>query len=216
MSDLPEGLTPARLAQLKNLRPNKNKTDEEIIAAYEARKPKPKPLRVVPDAPKGPSYQKRFDQKMKILQKEYSIDMNNSNDEENLKALVRYQIQLEKVNEDIDNIQSQTDMSKDDYAKLKQIGDFQRTVLMSISDLQNSLGISRKVRKEKDNDDIPKWIDSVLLRAKEFYDGKTQTIECPKCVIELARTWINFPKEKNHISMELTCWKCKETVMYIG
>jgi len=213
--DLPEGLTPARLMQLKNLRPNKGKTDEEIIEAFLAKQSKPR-LTVVKDAPKQVNYDRRFNEKMKILQKEYAIDMNNSNDEESLKALVRFQLQLENVNRDIDALQAQDSIGKDDYAKLKSLGDFQRGVLTSISDLQTTLGITRKVRKEKANDDIPQWIDSVLLRAKDFFEGKTQTIECPKCVIELFRYWENFPKEKNTISLELTCWKCKETIMYIG
>jgi len=204
-----------RLAQMRNLKPYRNKTDEEIIASLKARQAKPKPIRVE-TAPKVQTYDSRFNEKMKILQREYSIDMNNSNDEEALKALVRFQIQLENVNRDIDGVQAQDDLSKDDYAKLKQLGDFQRGVLTSISDLQTHLGITRKVRKEKSTDDIPQWIDSILVRAKEFYDTKTVTVECPKCVIELSRYWLNFPGEVNRISMELTCWKCKEQIMYIG
>lgn len=206
--------SPERLAKLRNLKPYKDKTDAEIIAHLQSRETKLKPVNV--SAPKQKSNDSRFNEKMKILLKEFEIDMNSSNDKEALNALVRQQIQLENVNRDIDALQAQEGMSKDDYAKLKQLGDFQRNVIISINDLQDKMGITRKIRKEKAVDDIPQWIDSVLEKAKTFYDSKTVTIECPKCIIELSRYWLNFPKENNNINMELTCWKCKEVIMHIG
>lgn len=209
-----EDFSPERLARLKNLKPYRNKTDEEIIEHIKSREARPKALLL--DAPKQKSHDSRFNEKMKILLKEFEIDMNSSNDKEALNALVRQQIQLENVGRDIDALQQQDSLSKDDYEKLKKLGDFQRSVITSITDFTDKLGISRKIRKEKAVDDIPQWIDSVLVRAKEFYEGKTVTVECPKCVIELSRYWINFPKEKNNIRMDLTCWKCKEVIMYIG
>ncbi len=201
----------ARINQLKNLRGNKGKTDEEIIEILKARKPKPRST-----APKLEDYDIRFNEKLKILQDEYAVDMNNSNDVEALKSLVRHQIQLENVNRDIDALQRQDEMSKDDYSKLKVLGDFQRTVATSITELQDKLGISRKIRKEKQVDDIPQWIDMVLHKANTFFEKKTVKVECPKCMIELARFWLNFPNEKNDIDMALTCWKCKEVVMFTG
>lgn len=206
--------SPERLAKLRNLKPYRDKTDEEIIAHLKSRETKLKPINT--SAPKQKSNDSRFNEKMKILLKEFEIDMNSSNDKESLNALVRQQIQLENVNRDIDALQAQEGMSKDDYAKLKQLGDFQRNVIISINDLQDKMGITRKIRKEKAVDDIPQWIDSVLVKAKEFYDNKTVTIECPKCIIELSRYWLNFPQENNNIRMELTCWKCKEVIMHIG
>lgn len=206
---------PERIAKLRNLRPYKGKTDEEIIASIKARESRPKPILRL-GAPKEKSYDSRFNEKMKILLKEFELDMNNSNDKEALSSLVRQQIQSEKVAEDIDALQQQDNMSKDDYARLKALGDFQRSVITSITDLQEKLGITRKVRKEKAVDDIPQWIDAVLERAKEFYEGKTVAVECPKCVIELFKYWVNFPKEKNNINLELTCWKCREVIMHVG
>ena len=205
---------PERLAKLRNLRPYKGKTDEEIIESVNSRKAKPKPI--PKDVPAEKNYYRRFNEKYKILLKEFEIDMNNSNDKEALNALVRQQIQLENVGKEIDTLQMQNSMSKDDYAKLKQLGDFQRNVIISINDLQDKMGITRKIRKEKAVDDIPQWIDGVLERAKSFFDGKTISVDCPKCMIELFRYWENFPLENNNISLNLTCWKCKEQIIHIG
>ncbi len=207
---------PERLAKLRNLRPYKGKSDAEIIASVNSRKAKPRPVPKDTVAPNVKSYDSRFNEKMKILLKEFELDMNNSNDKEALNALVRQQIQLENVGRDIDALQTADELSKDDYARLKSLGDFQRSLITSITDLTGTLGVSRKIRKEKAVDDIPQWIDGVLARAKEFYDKKTVEISCPKCMIELSRYWLNFPGEKNDIRMQLTCWKCKETIMHIG
>lgn len=201
--------TPERLNRLRNLKPYRGKSDEEIVSALQGRKPKERKESV-----KVEDYDIKFNEKLDMLKDEYAIDMNSSNDVEMLRNLVRHQIQLENVNRDIDLLQSQSQMTKDDYAKLKLLGDFQRTVQTSVTELQDKLGISRKIRKEKQTDDIPQWIEGILYKAKTFYDIKTNTIICPKCQIELGRFWINFPREKNEIDLSLTCWKCKEIILY--
>lgn len=206
--------TPERIAKLRNLRPYKNKTDEEIIASVMARQAKPPKPPKDESAPKDRTYDRRFNEKMKIILKEFELDMNSSNDRESLNMLVRAQIQLEDVDTEINSIG--TNLSKDDAMKLKTLGDYKRSLVTSITDLTDKLGISRKQRKEKAVDDIPQWIDGVLERAKTFFDGKTVTVDCPKDMVELFRYWENFPGEKNTIRLELTCWKCKEQIVYIG
>jgi hypothetical protein len=153
---------------------------------------------------------------MAILKDEFAIDMNNSNDAESLKNLVRLQIQLENVVKQIEEIQKQPSPSRDDILQLKNLGDFQKSIMGSLAELQDKLGISRKQRKEKQVDDIPQFIDGLLTKAKVYFDKKTVAIDCPKCMIELGRYWLNFPKEVNSVEMSLTCWKCKEVIEYAG
>jgi hypothetical protein len=212
-----DDLTPQKIARMRNLKPYKGKTDEEIRAIFSARRPKTRSVSVTTVVdPNISEYDRRFQAKMKILQTEFAIDMNNSNDAESLKNLVRLQIQLENGVKQIEDIQKIPDPSKDDVMVLKNLGDFQRSVMTSLADLQEKLGISRKQRKEKQIDDIPQYIDALLTKAKTYYDRKTITIDCPKCMIELSRYWLNFPGEKNDIEMSLTCWKCREVIEYTG
>ncbi len=212
--------TPARLAKLRNLKPYKDKTDEEIIQILNNKKT----TTVKTSKKPTDTYDKIFNQKIDILQKEYAVDMNNSNDAESLKTLVRQQIQLEQIQNDIDTIQRKESRNIDDYTNLKKLGDFQRLTNLSIKEIQTELGISRKQRKEKAVDDIPKWIDGILERSKTFMDKKTTTITCPKCKVELIRFWLNFPNSKgaitgqplnNEIQLSLQCWKCEEQVEHI-
>jgi hypothetical protein len=211
-------LSPERIARLRNLRPYRDKTDEYIREALIAKSSKPvvKSPKKSTDAPKEKTYDSRFNEKMKLLLKEFEIDMNSSSDKEALNMLVRTGLQIEDIDKEITELQKGGGLSKDDSLKLKALGDFKRQQVMSVTDISDKLGISRKQRKEKATDDIPQWIDSVLERAKQFYDGKTVAVECPKCMIELFRYWENFPKEQNDIKLNLTCWKCREQIVYIG
>lgn len=183
--------------------------DDEILAYIANRPPKG------PDKPEVPKtdeekHESRFNYKLRSLKAEYAVDMNESNDAESLKALVRMSLQNEEMDKKI-----QIAMKSDfDPRDLKNLFDAQRAVTMSISDLQEKLGISRRQRKAKEVDDIPKWVADVRARAKEFWQGNTVPVTCPKCQIELARFWINFPKIDNKLSFTTKCWKCEESVVF--
>jgi len=206
-----------RAKQMKNLRPYKNKSVEEIMEILAERAATPKVVVEVSSKNKAPTksdYDKRFNDKFETLRKEFSLDMNDSNDVEALKSLVRYQIQHENVTRDIDNIQKKENLNRDDYQSLKTLGEFQTGVSRSMIDLQDKLGISRKQRKEKQQDDVPKFISDLLARGKVAFDEKTSIIECPRCMIELGRFWLNFPLLNNELQVSLECWKCHEQVEY--
>ena len=180
-----EEITDAQIRRYQNLKYYRDKTPDEIREIIRNRASKP----VIPK--RLDNYEDRFNEKLDSLIKEFAVDMNSSNDIESLKSLVRLLLQNENIDRDIRAIQDR-EASKDDFLALDKLGDLQRKVQMSISDLQEKLGISRKARKEKSNDDIPQFIDSVLNKAKTFFDRKTVTVDCPKCQIELVRYWLNL------------------------
>jgi hypothetical protein len=159
---------------------------------------------------------KRFEQKLTSLQKEYGVDMNDSNDVEALKQLVRYLIQQEDTDREIREVK---ETLKSDPVSLsrtvKAYGDIQRSLTMSINELQDRLGITRKARKEKQIDDIPEYINAIRKRGLDFWKRSTTPIICPNCSIELARFWLNFPDSEHHINTEFVCWKCSEKVLYV-
>lgn len=207
----------AELKKMKNLKPYQNKTDEELREILERRKA----AKAAPRDPKDGSrrrkpdeYDKRFNEKLMQLQNEFALDMNSSNDVESLKLLVRLQIQNENLSDDIDDIQRLPSRTSEDYRNLKNLGDVQAGVVRSINELQDKLGINRKQRKEKAEDDIPQFISGLLDKAKKEYDAKTTVIYCPKCQIELYRFWLNFPHMENKMDVSLTCWKCEEKILY--
>lgn len=222
----------SRIKQMRNLALFRDKTEEEIIEwilkREERQKLEPKKEKVIKQpepetkledvVPKfGDSvtedekHERLFQEKLTGLQKEYGIDMNNSNDAEMLKALTRHIIQQEIVDRQIIRLQREPEL---DTRTLKNLGDYQRSVVATITDLQEKLGISRRQRKEKQVDSIPQFVDLTRKNARIVWERRTVPVKCQTCEIELARTWLNFPKEENRVNMELTCWKCKELVLF--
>lgn len=210
-----EEISEAVMRRLRNLRYFQGKTDEEIIAAVEAKRARKeleqseKPS--IDIAPTTDEYDVKYKKKLKALQSEYSIDMNDANDADALRSLVRLSMQLESADAKIRELHKTDGM---DSRTLKNLGDYQRSVQMSITELQDRLGIARKQRKEKQVDDIPKYIEHLQDKALDLWKRSTVPIICEKDKIELARFWVNFPKLNNSASFELECWKCHERVIY--
>lgn len=212
-------LTEIKMKRLRNLRMFKGKTDEDIFEFYRNRAPQPvKPPKVVIEPPTDvvlsgdEQYEKTFKSKLKAMQSEFAIDMNNANDVELLRSLVRHLIQQETVNTQITRLQRSDNV---DTRTLKNLGDYQRSLVASISEIQEKLGISRKQRKDQDNDsDVPTFIADLKARAKDFFDKSTTQIRCEKCGVELARYWLNFPTHTKIVHIEAACWKCGEERIY--
>ena len=207
-----------RIKRLRNIPRFKTFTDWELLQIVLKKEQIKEEQKLVEESSPTPTrLDKRFEQKLTKLQKEYGIDMNDSNDVEALKQLVRYLIQQEDIDIDMRGIKETLKKDPINLSKtLKSYGDLQRSLTMSINELQDRLGITRKARKEKQIDDVPQYIESIRTRAEEFWKRKTVPVICPTCSIELARYWINFPNEEHKVSANFVCWKCREEVVYVS
>ena len=213
--EIPEGYE-GKVKRLRNIPRFKDFTDWELLQIILRREGiKEEQQLAALNEPTG-KLDKRFEQKLTKLQKEYGIDMNDSNDVEALKQLVRYLIQQEDIDKDMSTVKETLKSDPINLSRtLKSYGDLQRSLTMSINELQDRLGITRKARKEKQIDDIPQYIDSIRSRAQDFWKRSTTPITCPNCSIELARYWINFPDMEYSLNAQFECWKCSERVMYV-
>lgn len=206
-----EEINDIKLKRVKNLKMFKGKTDEEIREYYRNRDPKPElieasPISAIVDEQE---YEKKYKAKVKTLKDEYG-DLNES-DMELVRTLARLTVQLEVSNTAIIRMQQDEEM---DTRNLKNLGDYQRQLVQSINELQDKLGIARKQRKEKNVDDVAIFIESLKKKSKDFFDRKTVQVRCEKDQIELARYWLNFPKNTKAVHFEVTCWKCGEERVY--
>jgi hypothetical protein len=225
-SNIPvEIISAAKLKRLRNLKYFRDYTDDQIIA-YVKNKDKNKvppvnPADIISDAPDEvqtavadinlEEFKKKFDTYLKKYRKEFGVDINDANDAESLRSLVRYVIQQELIDTAILKESSKTSPHP---GTLKALGDFQRTVQQNVNEIQDKLGISRKIRKDKQVDDIPQYIKSLQDKAAKFWERSTVPIRCEKCRIELARYWVNFPDTVTTVRFEMTCDKCKEKIIY--
>lgn len=227
-SNIPEEIiSAAKLKKLRNLKYFRDYTDDQIIQWVKNKEknkvPPPNPSDIISDLPpeaqstdaalslNKEEYKKLFDNYLKRYRKEFGVDINDANDAESLKSLVRYVIQQELIN---DAILLESNKKPPHPGTLKAFSDFQRTVQQNVNEIQDKLGISRKARKDKQVDDIPQYINQLQKKAKDFWERSTVPIRCEKCRIELARYWLNFPDTVKKVSFELQCDKCKEKIIY--
>jgi hypothetical protein len=215
----------SKIKQMRNLAMFKDKTDEEILDWIKKReerqrneepeKPVRQPIKKTKEVQTEESadaeYQALFDGKLEQLKTEYGVDMNNSNDAEMLKSLVEQSIQKDVVNKQIIRLQREEEL---DTRTLKNLGDYQKGLIATITDLQEKLGINRKQRKEKQVDSIPQFVEIVRSRARDVWQRSTVPVRCEACEIELARYWLNFPDKASIVQFELECWQCGERVVF--
>ena len=203
-------ITEGKVKRLRNLRMFRDKTDDEILEYMQSKPEKPPRVSTTGDR----AYDARFNEKFNSLKDEYGVDMNDSNDTEALNQLVRHMIQAENIDKQILKLQESNSMDIEDSRLLKNLGDVQRGLVTSITELQDRLGITRKIRKDKQIDDIPQYIEALKKKAKKFYDDNTVSVRCEKCSIEYARIWLNFPKLTKSLNTEIECWRCGEKIIY--
>lgn len=213
-------VTEGKLKRLRNLPSFKDKTEEELIEYLNSRPQKPRKPRKKKE-PVTPAiepvieikdYETRYEKKLNQLKDEYGVDMNEANDAENLRILVRLLIQLEDVDTRITTAANEKYL---DTKSFKELGEFQKSLVNGITDVQDKLGITRKVRKEKQVDDIPQYLKAIRLKARDYWNRKTVSVKCEKDQIELARYWLNFPDLATKAVFELECWKCGEKIVFV-
>lgn len=212
-------VTEGKVKRLRNLPSFKGKSDEEIIEYLKNRPQKERKPRTRKDKSgeakavvQSTDYDSRYNAKFSQLQEEFGIDLNDANDAENIRILVRLSIQLEDVDK---KINTATQKEYYDTKAVKELGEFQKSLINGITEIQEKLGITRKVRKEKQVDDIPQYLKAIRQKAREKWNRDTTEIVCQKCQIELSRYWLNFPDLASTIKMELECWKCGEKTVYV-
>lgn len=214
-----EIVSEAKLRKLKNLKYFRDWSNDQIIEWVRNKKKDEVPPAQPPETPipgmqttyDPEEYKRKYNLYLQRYKKEYAVDMNDANDAEALRSLVRYILQLEQV--DI-NIMNEQHSKHPQHQVLKGLGDFQRSVQMNIDGLQEKLGITRKARKAAQVDDFPRYVQEIQKKAKDLWNRKTVPVRCEKCHIELARYWLNFADKVKLVRFEIVCEKCGETVLY--
>jgi len=78
-----------------------------------------------------------------------------------------------------------------------------------ISSMQDDLKLTRKTRKEGEDDDFLSYLESLKQKAKVFYKQKMLYIFCPKCRRLLSTTWLLYPdNEKNFLHLKCDNKNC--------
>lgn len=180
-------------SQLRSLKQYKDLSDEEFDELFEK-----KLFGVVTNK----EFEHRIEKKLEEFAQDYDIDDLKINDRLVLRALAQSLIALEDLETVYYNARKEG-VSEGTILFLDKLGNSMSNLRKDISNMQDDLKITRKIRKGDKEEGVIALLDSLKEKARVFYDQKMAHIFCPKCNMLLGSVWLLYPYSKNKIS--LTC-----------
>jgi len=147
-------------------------------------------------------WEKRIILKMKQFEVDYDLSDLKINDLTNLRLLASAQMRLEDYDSVISQLTSKG-ITQQNINLIKELGGLQKDLRDGIAKLEDTLKISRKIRKSEEENSVPAFLDDLKKKAKQFYEQKMNFILCPSCNTLLATAWFLYPTKSNKII--LTC-----------
>jgi hypothetical protein len=178
--------------RMRNLRQYKDLSDEE----FEERMAQ-KQL----DAEPSKDFEDRIKKKLETFEQDYDLSDLKINDKEILRALIQCIISLEDYEQVMYKLKKE--VTFDNLQIIDKISKAMSDLRSDISKMQDDLKITRRTRKSDQEASVIAYIDSLKLKAKEYYESRMSYIYCDECNMLLATIWTLYPEENNKI--ELTC-----------
>lgn len=147
-------------------------------------------------------WEKRIQLKLKEFDKDYDLSDLKINDINALRALASATLRLSDYDSTIGQLTAKG-VNQQNINLIDKIESIQDKLRLGITKMEDSLKISRKIRKSDEEDSVPAFIEDLKDKARKFYQQKMMYIFCPKCNTLLATTWFLYPDKKNII--ELVC-----------
>lgn len=170
----------------------KDMTDEEFQEAIEAKDFGIETSKIL---------EKRIEDKLAQFSEDYDLSDLKINDREVLRGLIQAIISLEDYEQFIFRIRSEG-LTTDNIVIIDRIQKTMADIRKSISDAQNDLNITRKVRKSDQETSVIAYIDGLKDKARRFYESRMSYIFCPKCNTLLGTIWTLYPEqERNKIAL---------------
>lgn len=192
-----KGLAKAKSKEaLRNLIQYQNLSDEEFEKVWEERQAKLKE-----QIPEKEDLETRIQEMMEDFKADYALDDLKFNDIQTLRALIRALLTLKDYEDTLYEVQKEG-IGSDNIRVIDNLNKFISTTRKDISNLQDVLRISRKVRKEEREDSIESYIINLQDKADRFYKNHVFRAVCPECGMMLFDGWFLYPEEDNKIILE--------------
>jgi hypothetical protein len=187
---------PSEYNRLRNLTQYRNMTDDEFLTAMDQRT-------------KGIDINKTFEERIKSswekFEHDYDLSDMKENDKVTLRALIVAMIFEQDFSLELYNAMSIEGIEDSATMKIKRLSEILNKLRGDITDLQNALKITRKVRKD-DEGNLLDAVENAKEKAKAFYKQTMQIIQCPKCNKWLGTVWfLDWESKKNKIELVCTC-----------
>jgi len=186
-------------AQLKNLKQFANMSEDDF-AEY------------MQDSV-GPVLSKRAKEQIEKDIKEHLVEFENDYDLSDLKIndrlVLRNLIRAIITLEDLENNFSllKIDVSNSNILLLDRLSKVMNHLRRDISEMQDDLKLTRRIRKESQEENFATYLADLQNKARRFYRQKMLYIFCPECRRLLSTVWL-LQTEANNI-LNLECSNCK-------
>jgi hypothetical protein len=178
--------------RFRNLRQYKDLTDEEFEERMAQKQI---------DAEPSKDFEDRIKKKLSTFEEDYDLSDLKINDREILRALIQALISLEDYEQVMYKLKKEVTI--ENLTLIDKVSKTMSDLRSDISKMQDDLKITRRTRKSDQEASVIAYIDSLKLKAKEYYESKMSYIFCPDCKMLLGTIWTLYPEENNKI--ELTC-----------
>lgn len=181
---------PMTKIRFKGLQQNQKLTEEELEESY---------ANYIIGFFRDAAWETKIDLKMKSYEESYDLDSLMPNDLAALKSLIQAEIRLDHY-ENLINKMTSDGVNAENIYVIDKLGKLCEGLRKGISDLQDVLKISRKVRKTEKEESVSTFLQDLKTKAKMFWEAKSLYIICPKCNNVLANVWLkNWESRTNKI-----------------
>lgn len=177
--------------QLRSLKQYKDMSDEEFDLLFADK---------LVDTIVDQNYETQIENKLEEFKQEYDIDDLKINDRLLLRALMQSIITVEELNKTSYNLRG-VGISQNNIVVAEKINRMITEQLNMISKMQDDLKITRRIRKGDSEISAANYIESLKIKAKEFYDQRMQVVTCPKCKHWIFSGWYLYPYESNKVTL---------------
>jgi hypothetical protein len=139
-------------------------------------------------------------EKLDEFEQDYDLTDMKVNDKIVLRNLVVTMISLEKIEEVF--AEERSEISDSNILLITRISDIMSKLRGDISKMQDDLKLTRKIRKDSQEENFMAWLDNMKVKAREFYKRKMLYIFCPECRFLLANVWLLYPDADNTLHLE--------------
>lgn len=178
--------------RMRNLRQNKDKTDEEFEEYWDARQSNAEP---------SAEFERRIERKLREFGEDYDIDDLKINDKNTLRALIQAELSLEDMEQSMFRMRQDGDISSTAMNAFEKYNRIMSDIRADISRFQADLNITRKIRKSDKESTVVNYLESLKTKAKQFYESRMSYVFCPKCNMLLGTFWTLYPESDNKITL---------------
>ena len=148
--------------------------------------------------------EKAIKEKLSDFDDDYDLSDLKINDRLVLRNLIRAIITLEDLENEFYALRK--DISNSNILLLDRLSKVMNHLRRDISDMQDDLKLTRRIRKESQEENFATYLENLQEKARKFYRQKMLYIFCPECKRLLSTVWLLQTEANNVLNLE--CSNC--------